>query len=135
MQAEETRVLGVFNLEGQYTQYERLFSETTRYDFFDSNSVIDNHGFDKDEWPFNWNGALIFGVGYETKLFYFSLRYSLGLFDFFRELSEKDDDFFDNYNTEVDLNTYNSFIITEPIINNNFKLRSISFTVGCHLSN
>tara|TARA_B100000902_G_C27049621_1_gene783467 strand:+ start:194 stop:583 length:390 start_codon:yes stop_codon:yes gene_type:complete len=129
-------VLASFNNETQdYTNSQLFLDERVVYEFFDSDSGIDSHGFDKDEWPFNWNGALIGGVGYETKSFYFSLRYNLGLIDFFKEIENKDDDFFEIYNSEIDEFIYTELEIDEPIVNNNFKLRSVYFTIGFNISN
>ena len=136
LKAEESRVLASFNNETQdYTNSQLFLDERVVYEFFDSDSGIDSHGFDKDEWPFNWNGALIGGVGYETKSFYFSLRYNLGLIDFFKEIENKDDDFFEIYNSEIDEFIYTELEIDEPIVNNNFKLRSVYFTIGFNISN
>ena len=67
--------------------------------------------------------------------FYFSARYSLGLLPFFREIENKDDDFFENYNTEIDDNIYQAFVSEKPVINNNFKLHTISVAIGWQISN
>ena len=133
IKAEEVSVLATFNSENEFTQF-NTDGDRVVYEFFDSSSSIDNHGFDKDEWPFNFQGSLIGGFGYENKSFYLSLRYNLGLIEFFKELSDRDDDFFDNYNTDFNTNTYSDFDIVEPVINNNFKLHSISILLGFHLS-
>lgn len=135
IKAEESRVLARFNNQEDYVYYDRTVSERIVYEFFDSNSGKDNHGFDINEWPFNWSTSLISGIGYETKSFYFSLRYDLRLLDFFKEISTKEDDFFDNYNTDIDFEIYNSFNFSNPILNNNLKLHSIQLTIGYHLSN
>tara|TARA_B100000945_G_scaffold288432_1_gene260779 strand:+ start:352 stop:1290 length:939 start_codon:yes stop_codon:yes gene_type:complete len=136
LKAEETRALAIFNiLNNNYLDYTIFSDETVVYEFFDSDSGIDSHGFDKDEWPFNWNAAIIGGIGYEDKLFYVSLRYSLGLLPFFKEIENKDDDFFDIYNTTFDQNIYSQFDMVEPFINNNFELQSINLVIGFHLSN
>ena len=135
IKAEETPTLATFNIDNEYTDYTRLDWETTIYEFFESNSGIDNHGFDKNEWPFNWNAVLIGGFGYETNSFYFSIRYNLGLIDFFKENPEKENDFFDTYNSEVDFSMFNSFSNLESVLNNNFKLHAIYLSIGYHISN
>tara|TARA_Y100000994_G_scaffold249634_1_gene262978 strand:+ start:7452 stop:8381 length:930 start_codon:yes stop_codon:yes gene_type:complete len=136
LKAEESRILSSFNNNTQdYTNSQLFLDERVVYEFFDSDSGIDNHGFDKDEWPFNWNGSIIGGLGFETKTFYLSLRYNLGLVDFFSEVENKDDDFFEIYNSEIDEYIYTDLIITEPLINNNFKLRSVHLTIGFNISN
>ena len=135
LKAEETPAFARFNLNNEYTFYDNLYGETVVYDFFDTYSVIDNHGFDKNEWPFNWSAATIFGLGYENNSMFLSIRYSLGLVDFFKELPLKDEDFFDNYNIDIDENIYNSFDLIEPVLNNNFKLHTIYFSIGYHISN
>ena len=136
LKAEESRVIGSFDVETQeYTSYVPVLDEKVIYEFFDSDSGIDNHGFDKDEWPFSWNAAFLTGVGYETKSFYLALRYSVGLIPFFKEIENKDDDFFEIYNSTVDENTYASFDVSSPVLNNNFKLRAIHFVIGFSLSN
>jgi len=136
VKAEETRSVSSFNIQNdQYTSHELLLNDRVVYEFFDSKSGMDNHGFDKTEWPFNWNGAILGGIGYEAKTFYCSLRYSLGLLPFFKELNDKDDDFFDIYNTEIDDAVYDNFEVLSPVINNNFKLQTIHLTIGMHLSN
>ena len=136
LKAQETRALAKFNDEDQtYIYYEYMSSESVVYEFFDSTSGVDNHGFDKDEWPFTWNAAVLGGVGYETKRIYLSVRYSLGLLPFFKEIENKDDDFFENYNATYDESVYQSFESTEPVVNNNFKLHAIHFVIGCQLSN
>ena len=133
IKAEELSVIATFDSENQFTQYS-TYGDRVVYEFFESNSTTDNHGFDKDEWPFNFQGSLIGGIGYETKSFYVSMRYNLGLIDFFKELKDRDGDFFDNYNTEFESSIYSDFEINDPIINNNFKINSISFLIGFHLS-
>ena len=136
LKAQERRVSARFNLEnGEYTEYEPSFSDVVVYEFFDSDSGIDSHGFDKSEWPFNWNGAVLGGIGFETKSFYFACRYTLGLFPFFKEIEDKDDDFFENYNSEFDSGTYASFEVSDPVLNNNFKLQTFHFLIGFQLSN
>ena len=136
LKAEETRALAMFNLSDQnYIDYSAFLDERVVYEFFDSDSGIDSHGFDKDAWPFNSNVAIVGGIGYEDQSFYVSLRYSLGLLPFFKEISNEDDDFFDTYNTDVDQNIYSEFEMIDPIINNNFKLQSINLSIGFHLSN
>jgi hypothetical protein len=135
VKAEESPALARFNLNNEYVGYDVLFSEKVIYDFFDANADPDNHGYDINEWPFNWNASLITGFGYETKSFSFSLRYSMGLLNFFREMPDKEGDFFENYNVEFDEDVFQSFIISDPVINNNFKLHVISLTVGYHISN
>ena len=133
VKAEELSVRATFNSDNEYTQYSNQ-GDRVVYEFFESNSSTDNHGFDKDEWPFNFQVSLIGGIGYETKSFYLSIRYNLGLIDFFKELKDRDGDFFDNYNTEFDSSIYSDFEINDPIINNNFQINSISFLIGFHLS-
>ena len=51
------------SLEDEYVEYQVFFSERVVYEFFDSNSGQDNHGFNKNEWPFNWNTSVIVGLG------------------------------------------------------------------------
>ena len=136
LKAQETRAVARFNKENQtYIDYDFSSSEPIVYEFFDSTSGIDSHGFDKDEWPFNWNAAFLGGVGYENNFCSISLRYSLGLVPFFRELKNRDDDFFENYNNEFDQNIYDIFEADTPLLNNNFKLQNIHFAIGFHLSN
>ena len=135
VKAEEAPALARFNLNNEYVDYDVVFSEKVIYDFFDANADPDNHGYDINEWPFNWNTALITGLGYENKSFYFSLRYSMGLLNFFREMPDKEGDFFENYNVEFDDNIFQSFVISDPVMNNNFKLHVISLTIGYHISN
>tara|TARA_B100001250_G_C19713894_1_gene750450 strand:+ start:55 stop:993 length:939 start_codon:yes stop_codon:yes gene_type:complete len=136
LKAEETRAVAVFNIENQnYLDYNMFSEERVVYEFFDSDSGINSHGFDKDQWPFNWNAAIIGGIGYETKSFYVSLRYNLGLLSFFKENDYQDDNFFDIYNASVDQTIYANFDAIEPIINNNFKLQSIHFVIGFQVSN
>ena len=134
VRAEESRTLAKFNIGDEYVDYERISWERTVYDFFDSNSIEDNHGFDINQWPFNWNTSLLMGLGFETKSFYFSLRYNLGLLNFFKEIDNKDDDFFDNYNLEIDTQIYHSFDPITPTVNNNFKLHTIHISIGYHIS-
>tara|TARA_B100000427_G_scaffold276625_1_gene245616 strand:- start:456 stop:1406 length:951 start_codon:yes stop_codon:yes gene_type:complete len=141
LKAQEIRATARFNEDNQtYIDYDFAMSDVVVYEFFDSTSGIDNHGFDKDEWPFTWNAALLAGFGYEKTLppfggFYFSARYSLGLLPFFREIENKDDDFFEQYNSEFDDSVYQTFVSEKPIINNNFKLHTISFAIGWQISN
>ena len=136
LKAEETRALAIFNIaDNKYLDYSIFPDERVVYEFFDSDSGIDSHGFDKDEWPFNWNVAIIGGVGYENKSFYISLRYSLGLLPFFKDIEDRNDDFFDIYNTTIDQDIYSQFSITEPLMNNNFELQSINLVIGFQLSN
>mgnify|MGYP001400633359 CR=1 FL=1 len=135
LKAEETPAFATFNRNNAYVSYDNLYGETVVYEFFDTYSIIDNHGFDKNEWPFNWTASTLIGVGYENKSMFFSLRYSLGLLDFFKEINNKDNDFFDNYNVYFDDVVYNSFEVLEPIVNNNFKLQTIYFSIGYHISN
>jgi len=136
LKAAEIRSSAKFNQEDQtYIEYEFSLEDVVIYEFFDSTSGLDHHGFDKNEWPFNWNAAVLGGVGYETNTFYFSLRYTLGLLPFFKEIENKDDDFFENYNSEFDEDVYHHFEADTPLLNNNFKLHNIHFTIGCHLSN
>ena len=135
IKAEESRALARFNLNDEYVGYDVVFSERVVYDFFDANANPDNHGYDINEWPFNWNASLITGFGYETKSFYLSLRYTMGLLNFFREMPDKDDDFFENYNVEFDEDVFQSFVVSDPVINNNFKLHVLSLTIGFHISN
>ena len=140
IKAQEIRATASSNEENQtYIDYDFATSDVVVYEFFDSTSGIDNHGFDKDEWPFTWNAALLAGFGYEKKMapwagIYFSVRYSLGLLPFFREIENKDDDFFENYNNEFDENTYQSFESQSPVLNNNFKLHTINIAIGWQLS-
>ena len=141
IKAQEIRATARFNENDQaYIDYDFSISDAVVYEFFDSTSGIDNHGFDKDEWPFTWNAALLVGFGYEKKMapwagIYFSVRYSLGLLPFFREIENKDDDFFENYNNEFDDNVYQSFQSKNPVLNNNFKLHTINIAIGWQLSN
>ena len=117
LKAEETRAVAIFDVaDNQYLDYTIFSDERVVYEFFDSDSGIDSHGFDKDEWPFNWNVGIVGGIGYENKSFYVSLRYSLGLLYFFKEIENKDDDFFDIYNTSFDQNIYSQLEINEPLI-------------------
>ena len=134
VKAKQSTLLATFNLDNSYVDYERLFFDQVTYDLFDSDTRVINHGFDVNEWPFEWNLALIGGIGYETKNAYFSLRYNVGIFEFFREITDKDDDFFENYNTEYNMFNYNDFIISSPVLNNNFKLQSIHLTIGFHFA-
>ncbi len=134
VKAKQSSTLATFNLDNSYIDYERLFFDQVTYDLFDSDTGVTNHGFDANEWPFEWNLALIGGIGYETKNAYFSLRYNVGIFEFFREMPDQDDDFFENYNTDYNLLNYNDFIVSSPVLNNNFKLQSIHLTVGFHLA-
>ena len=84
LKAEESRALASFNMEtNEYNTHQVLLDERIIYEFFDSDSGIDSHGFDKTEWPFNWNTTVLGGIGYETKSFYLSVRYNLGLIPFF----------------------------------------------------
>ena len=131
---KETRSLVSFNNNGEYTSYQ-LLDESNVYDFFESESNLESHGFDKSQWPFNWNGALIGGLGYESKFFHISLRYNYGLYPFFKEIVDRDNDFFEIYNEEVYDGIYDSFEISTPIINNNFKLQTIHLTFAILLSN
>ena len=133
VKAKQSTTLATYDLDNSYIDYERLFFDQVTYDLFEDTGVT-NHGFNANEWPFEWNLALIGGVGYETKNAYFSLRYNLGIFEFFREMTEKDDDFFENYNTDYNILNYNDFIPLSPVLNNNFKLQSIHFTVGFHIA-
>ena len=142
LKAQEIRASAKFNHEDQtYIAYDFSMEDMVTYEFFNSTSGIDNHGFDKDEWPFTWNAAVLAGIGCEIRGpwpgtgIYLSLRYTRGLLPFFREIENKDDDFFENYNSEVDENIYNVFESRTPLLNNNFKLHAIHFTIGCQLSN
>ena len=65
IKAEESRALARFNLDQDYVAYDVVLSDKVVYDFFESNSENDSHGFDINEWPFNWNACLITGFGYE----------------------------------------------------------------------
>ena len=134
VKAKQSTTLATFDLDNSYIDYERLFFDQIIYDLFDPDTGVTNYGFDANEWPFEWNLSLIGGIGYETKNAYFSLRYNIGIFEFFRELTEKDDDFFDNYNIDYNEFNYNDFIVSSPVLNNNFKLQSIHLTIGFHFS-
>ncbi len=135
MVAEENLVFGIIDQNNSYSNYTNNSDEKVVYDFFDNNSLVSNHGFDRNEWPFNWNTVGILGFSIETKYLNFSIRYNLGLSKFFREISTKDDDFFDNYNTDFDNQVYDSFDLTNSTINNNFRLRSLNLTIGWYFSN
>ena len=133
IKAEENLLFSRFDVDNQYVQ-NSVVGNTIIYDFFESNNTINNHGFDTDEWPFNFQTSAIFGIGFESNSFYFSLRYELGLSNFFNELNENEDGFFDNYNIEIDENIFSSFNYSEPIYNNNFKLNTLSLVIGFQLS-
>ena len=136
LKAEESRALIFFNTENQvYTEYNVFTDERVVYEFFDSDSGVDSHGFDKTEWPFSWNAAIVGGLGYETKSIYMSIRYNVGLLSFFKEIDNKDDDFFETYNNSVDQNIYAYFNSEAPLLNNNFRLHSIHFVIGFQISN
>ncbi len=134
VKAKQSTTLATFDVDNSYIDYERLFFDQVTYDLFDSDTGVNNHGFDVNEWPFEWNLAIIGGIGYETKNAYFSLRYNLGVLEFFKELTNKDNDFFEIYNTDYTQINYNDFNVSSPVLNNNFKLQSIHFTIGYHFS-
>lgn len=134
VKAKQSTLFSIFDNNNSYIDYFRPFNDEVTYDLFDADSGVTNHGFNPNEWPFEWNVSIISGLGYETKNIYFSLRYNFGILDFFRELKNKENDFFENYNSEYSQIFYQDFQINPQLLNNNFRLHSIHLTFGYHFS-
>ena len=94
VKAKQSTLFSIFDTNNSYIDYFRPFNDEVTYDLFDADSGVTNHGFNQNEWPFEWNISIISGLGFETKNIYFSLRYNFGILDFFRELENKENDFF-----------------------------------------